>query len=109
MDELCLFLLNVGVYDVIVSQGGSPLVSTVFTITPVMDYALALVEESGSPAIHVITTGEQTALHLTNTPLAARSTYTFTLYADDGPQRQTLDIVLTVVAPDFQITPQSTQ
>ena len=41
-------------------------------------------------------------------PQAARGTVTFTLRADDGPQRQELPIALTVVAPDFTVTPDRT-
>ncbi|MCP4539759.1 MAG: tandem-95 repeat protein [Chloroflexi bacterium] len=56
-----------------------------------------------------LTAGAQTTLHLMSAPQAARGTYTFTLRADDGPQRQTFDVVVTVVEPEYAITPQTTQ
>ncbi|MBN2393521.1 MAG: tandem-95 repeat protein [Anaerolineae bacterium] len=53
--------------------------------------------------------GQTTRLRLSGTPLAQRGVYTFTLRADDGPNRQTIPVTLTVVAPDFTVTPQVTQ
>lgn len=53
--------------------------------------------------------GEQTALNVRSLPLAQRGVYSFTLRADDGPNRQVIPVTLTVVAPDFAVTPQVTQ
>ena len=56
-----------------------------------------------------ITAGQQTTLRFSGTPLTASGVHTITLRCDDGPNRHELELTLTVVVPDFVITPQAAQ